>query len=113
MGFRIQLPFGGNLFSSELSSSELSSSRLSSSELCFRPSQLKVKQADPIEGEFCLVKSKNYQAFLAAIGTVVVVVVVVEVVVVVIMINDNNKGQFRLRAAERQYGNAGQGGSQD
>jgi len=33
-----------------------------------RPSQLKVKQADPIEGEFCLVKSKNYQAFLAAIG---------------------------------------------
>ena len=106
MGFRIQLPFGGNLFSSELSSS-----RLSSSELCFRPSQLKVKQADPIEGEFCLVKSKNYQAFLAAIGTVVVVVV--EVVVVVIMINDNNKGQFRLRAAERQYGNAGQGGSQD
>ena len=112
MGFRIQLPFGGNLFSSELSSSELSSSRLSSSELCFRPSQLKVKQADPIEGEFCLVKSKNYQAFLAAIGTVVVVVVV-EVVVVVIMINDNNKGQFRLRAAERQYGNAGQGGSQD
>ena len=111
MGFRIQLPFGGNLFSSELSSSELSSSRLSSSELCFRPSQLKVKQADPIEGEFCLVKSKNYQAFLAAIGTVVVVVV--EVVVVVIMINDNNKGQFRLRAAERQYGNAGQGGSQD
>ena len=111
MGFRIQLPFGGNLFSSELSSSELSSSRLSSSELCFRPSQLKVKQADPIEGEFCLVKSKNYQAFLAAIGTVVVVVV--EVVVVVIMINANNKGQFRLRAAERQYGNAGQGGSQD
>ena len=111
MGFRILLPFGGNLFSSELSSSELSSSRLSSSELCFRPSQLKVKQADPIEGEFCLVKSKNYQAFLAAIGTVVVVVV--EVVVVVIMINDNNKGQFRLRAAERQYGNAGQGGSQD
>ena len=107
MGFRIQLPFGGNLFSSELSSSELSSSRLSSSELCFRPSQLKVKQADPIEGEFCLVKSKNYQAFLAAIGTVVVEVVVV------IMINDNNKGQFRLRAAERQYGNAGQGGSQD
>ena len=102
MGFRIQLPFGGNLFSSELSSS-----RLSSSELCFRPSQLKVKQADPIEGEFCLVKSKNYQAFLAAIGTVVVEVVVV------IMINDNNKGQFRLRAAERQYGNAGQGGSQD
>ena len=102
MGFRIQLPFGGNLFSSELSSS-----RLSSSELCFRPSKLKVKQADPIEGEFCLVKSKNYQAFLAAIGTVVVEVVVV------IMINDNNKGQFRLRAAERQYGNAGQGGSQD
>ena len=35
-----------------------------------RPLQLRGKQADPIEGEFCLVKSKNYQAFLAAIGKV-------------------------------------------
>ena len=34
----------------------------------FRPSQLRGKEADPIEGEFWLVKSKNYQAFLAAIG---------------------------------------------
>ena len=37
---------------------------------------MRVRQEDLIEGEFYLVKSKNYQAFLAAIGAISVVSII-------------------------------------
>ena len=47
-----------------------------SSILLLRPRQLRVRQEDLIEGEFYLVKSKNYQAFLAAIGAISVISII-------------------------------------
>lgn len=39
--------------------------------------QQRARKSDPIEGEFYLVKSKNYQAFLAAIGSVNLYIIVI------------------------------------